>query len=198
MATALRYRGYQSLYVDIASRGKESLGLSVQYAVHPSNIGCFILRFIVHGKGIDPKNYTHLTYREPAEFLIEPTAEQPTAEKFKGVRLNKIALPVFKPAVRHHEVDSYALKFAVWSQVTDWVAAQVVAEGFTITVTDLAAEIRGLVVPDTTVHVENILQFPDLTAPEQQAAALKLVKKPEPEPDEDEDVEGDEPKEWLN
>ena len=47
--------------------------------------------------------------------------------------------------------------------------------------------------------VECIIEFPKLDAPEQQAAALKLVQKPEPEADgrrQDED-ETDE-KEWLN
>jgi hypothetical protein len=205
VSNPLRYRGSHNWYVDIAVREAEQLGFAMQYASHPSGIGCFILRFIVHGKGIDPKNYKHLTFREEAKFLI-PATPTTSAEVFNGVRLNKIAIPVFKPAVQHHEVAGFAFKFGVWPLVTQWVAAQVEAEGFTLTVENLQAIIRDLVILPSTPEesVTCLLEFPDLTAPEQQAAALKLVKKPvEDEDEDDSDIEedGDEDeddKEWLN
>ena len=58
------------------------------------------------------------------------------------------------------------------------------AEGFGITVPDLQTVIQGLVVPPSTpeASVTSVIEFPKLDAPEQKAAALKLVKQPEPEP----------------
>ena len=129
----LRYRGYNSHYVDIAVRGAdEHLGFAIEYAVHPSGVGCFILRFIAHGKGVDPKNYKHLTYRESAKFVIPATETSPTAEIFKGLRLTKVAIPVFKPAIQRHEVGTFGDQFNVWAPLTEWVAAQVAAEGFSV------------------------------------------------------------------
>jgi hypothetical protein len=199
----LRYRGWRSQYVDIASRNaNEFLGLAIEYAVHPNGLGCFILRFIVHGKGVTESKYQHLTYREPAEFII-PGGEGKSAEKFKGLRLNKVAVPVFAPAVYRHEVDHFATKFNLWPVLTEWIAEQVVAEGFTIAVEDLQAIIRELVVLPASPEegVKSVLEFPDLNAPEQKVFAMKQVKKPAPEPDEDiedEDGDEDEDKEWLN
>jgi hypothetical protein len=191
--------------VDIASRNtSEFLGLAIEYAVHPNGLGCFILRFIVHGTGVmdDPAKYKHLTYREPAEFII-PGGEGKSAEKFKGLRLNKVAVPVFSPAVFKHEVDHFATKFNLWPVLTEWIAEQVVAEGFTVSVEDLQAIVRELVVPPQSVEgeVKSVLAFPDLSAPEQKVFAMKQAKKPAPEPEEDlddEDGDEDEDKEWLN
>jgi hypothetical protein len=202
----LRYRGWRSTYADVASRnGNEFLGLSIEYAAHPSGIGCFILRFIVHGKGVDPKNYKHLTYREMAEFVI-PGGEGKSSEKFKGLRLNKIAVPVFSPAVFRHEVDEFATKFNLWPVLTEWIAEQIAAEGFTVTVENLQETIRSLaILPSSEAGaVKSVLEFPDLNAPEQKVFAMKQAKKPAPEPTEDEDLDdedgdGDEEdKEWLN
>jgi hypothetical protein len=201
--TPLRYQGWQSSYVDIATRHTEHLGLAVEYAVHPSGIGCFIVRLVAHGKGVNPVNYKHLTYREPAKFVVPASAAHPVPEKITGLRLNKIALPVFAPAVQRHEIDHFATKFGVWTAVSEWLAAQVASEGFTLTV-DLPQELRNLLVIPTTPEatVTSALTFPDLTAPEQTAAALKLVKKPEPDEDDVEDDDGDEDetegKDWLN
>ena len=198
----LRYRGYNSQYVDIAVRGAdEHLGLAIEYAAHPSGIGCFIVRFIAHGKGVDPKSFKHLTYRESAKFLIPPTEGNPTPEIFKGLRLTKVAIPVFKPAIQRHEVAVFGDQFNVWPQVAGWVVEQATTEGFTITVPNLESTIRDLVVLPTTAPgtVESVLDFPKLDAPEQKAAALKLVKNPEPEEvDDEEDGEESDDKEWLN
>ena len=62
----LRYRGYASSYVDIASRGgNEFIGLGLQYAKHPDGTGCLIVRFVAHGDGIKKGGFTHLLVREP-------------------------------------------------------------------------------------------------------------------------------------
>ena len=208
-AAPFRFRGTNARYVDIAARNEERIGLSVEYAAHPSNVGCFILRFVAHGQGLSPANYKHLTYRESAKFLVLSGGASLHAEVFKGTRLNKIAIKAFDPAVKPWEVDDFALKFDVWLKLSEWVAAQVLAEGFTlIDGIDLYKEIRESVVSKwantPSDNVKSVLEFPDLAAPEQQAAAMKLVKKPEPEPD-DEDPDADEdedsdddPKGWLN
>ena len=190
--TPLRYRGQNSRYVDIAVRNQEHLGFAIEYALHPSGIGCFILRFVVHGKGIDPKNYKHLTYRESAQFLISETATS-SAEVIDGVRLNKLAIKAFEPAVPKHEVHKFAVKFGTWNLLSEWVAEQVEAEGFTVTV-DLQHEIQSQFIPPVTPEetVKSIIELPNLAAPEEKAAALKLVKKPKADPDDDFDEDEDE------
>jgi len=198
----LRYRGSNNRYVDIAVRGAdEHLGLGVDYAVHPSGTGCFILRFVVHGNDVDPKNYKHLMYRESAKFVTEGT-DPKSGEVFKGVRLNKIAIPAFAPAVKRHEINKFAEKFGIWALLEEWIAEQAKAEGFLVTV-NLPQEIRQLVIGTETPEdaVKSVIEFPDLTSQEYQSHGLKQVKAPvedpEPDTDEDDDSESDE-KEWLN
>jgi len=198
----LRYRGSSNKYVDIAIRGTdEAMGLNVEYAAHPNGIGCFIVRFVVHGEGVSPAGYKHLTYRETAKFATMPTGTDIPA-MFKGVRLNKLAIPVFKPAVFPHEVAGHADALGIWPLVTEWIAEQVTTEGFVLTV-DLQAEIKAMVtfkVPETTGKVESVIDFPNLADTAHQKAAAKLAKKPvDDDDDEDADLDEDEDddKDWL-
>jgi len=200
--TPFRYRGSASSYVDIALRGAdEHLGIALQYEKHPSSgIGCFIIRFVTHGKEATPTSYTHFTFREDkANFAAPgPDGSFQHAQVFRGIRLNKFAIPVFQPAVQKHELGKYADQFDVWDALSNWVDAQAKAEGFTVTV-DLPVILRGLVVPEETpeVEVKVILQFPDFQSPEYQVAAKGQVEKPAPEPVEDEDDEDNDAEEWL-
>jgi hypothetical protein len=181
----------------------EFLGISVEYAIHPKGVGCFILRFVVHGKGANPKNYKHLTYRESAKFVI-PATQTTSGEVIKGFRLNKIAVPVFQPPVRPQEVDKFATKLNVWPLLEEWITETVQAEGFSL-IADLKTELRRIVCGIETPEdsIKSVIEFPNLSDPEQQAAALSQVQKPVDEdddpdkedPDEDEENEG---KDWLN
>lgn len=200
MTEPLRYRGQSNSYVDIAIRGTdEHLGLGLDYAVHPqTGVGCFLVRFVVHGPGVEPTKYhNHLTYREMAKFVLPATATT-GAEVFHGVRLNKLAIPVFQPAVRKRELDKFAQKFGIWPMLTEWIAEQVTADGFTVTV-ELQQEIQKLLVdpPTPEESVKSVIEFPDLTAPEHKALAMKQAQKPVAV-DEDEDEDDGEKKDWLN
>jgi len=208
-AAPFRFHGTNARYVDIGARGTERLSLSVEYAPHYSNVGYFILRFVAHGDGVKTTNFKHLMYRQQAKFItMDP--DKAIQEAFRGFRLNKIAVPAFKPAVKPWEVDEFALKLDIWLKLEEWVKAQMAAEGFTlIDGIDLYKEIRTgalhrLPAPPTpTENVTSVLEFPDLEAPAQQAASLKLVQKPEADEDEDTDLDGDEDededdKDWLN
>lgn len=198
------FRGWNSRYADIAARGdNEALAVAVEYAIHPSNVGCLIVRFVVHGEGAAPGNYKHLTFRESAKFVIPPSEENPHSQTFKALRLNKVAIPVFKPAVKRHEVEPYAEQFGTWVSLAAWIAEQVTAEGFTLLLAPeaLVALLRERIVGTPTGEVQNVLELPDLTAPAQQASALKAVVKPEPDSDEDEEdeeEEDDDTPDWLN
>jgi len=206
MSEVLRYRGSRNEYLDIATRGggvsaegvsppDEFLGISADYAIHPKGIGCLIIRFVVHGKGANPKNYKHLTYRESAQFVIP---------LFKGYRLNKIAIPVFQPPVKIGEVDKFAAKLNVWAQVEDFVVKTAQAEGFALTVENLQDEIRLMVIGLDTPEdaVKSVIEFPNLDAPEQQAFAGSQAQKPvdeDDDPDKEDDEDDDKPeKDWLN
>lgn len=201
----LRYRGSHSHYVDIAVRGTdEHLGLGVEYAVHPSGVGCFILRFVVHSASkLNPANYKHFAFRESAKFVIPDSGSKYNGEVIRGVRLNKIAIPVFEPAVQRHEVEKFAAKFGIFQTLTEWVAEQVQAEGFNLTV-NLQKEIEGLVLPPTTSkEVKSVVQYPDLKNPDYQKQVLKQAKppvddEPEEEDEDEEDEDDSDDKEWLN
>lgn len=203
IAEPLKFRGSSSRYIDIGVRGDDFLAASVEYAVHPSNIGCFIVRFVAHGKSLDPLSFKHLTYREEkAQFLIPASKDNPSNEVFNGIRLNKLALPAFKPAIKPYEVADKGTEFGLFLVVADWIGQQAQLDGFTLLTeaSALAAEFRNFfTLPPTEGTIENILELPDLTTAENKKAALKLVQKPEPEEDtEDEDGDEDEDKEWLN
>jgi len=192
----LRYFGSSNQYVDFAIRGEgEFLGVGVDYAKHPSGVGCFVVRFVAHGAA-NPLEFKHLSYREPAQFVI-PSGTMP--ELFEGFRLDKVAFGVFEPAVQKRELDFFATKYGVWSLLTNWIADQAMLEGFTVVV-DLEKEIKSLLIarPSNVDEVTCVLRFPDLTSPEYRASLKPVVK---PEPEEDEDDNGDEPpptKGWTN
>ena len=86
--------------------------------------------------------------------------------------------------------------------MTEWVAEQVEAEGFTVTVDLQDGDSQAGVVPYTSPdNVESMSDFPKLDAPEQKAAALKLVQKPESEEEDTDEDGGDDyngKKDWLN
>lgn len=203
----LRYRGQSSVYVDVATRGTdEFLGVSLQYAIHPSNVGCFIVRFAAHGDDVNPKNFKHLTYRDQSKYSTI-VGEGEIQALIKGIRLNKLALKVFSPAPHPALIQKLADDFNVWTLLAEWVAEQATTEGFTLYPVDLAATLReSTPVPALPVVPEGltcVLDLPKLDAPEEQAHALKLVgKKPvsddEDEDDEDEDEKDEDDPEWLN
>jgi len=196
----LRYRGSYSQYVDIAIRGEEHLGISAQYQIHPSNVGFVIIRFVSHGAGKPkPENYTRLSLREGAKFKTFGDH----SEVFHGVRLNKVAVPVFKPAVQPFEVGAFAVTSNLYPTLAAWVAEQITAEGFELTVPDVAALIQDQIEiqPTDPSTVESVVEFPDLTDPKNKTKAKKSYT-PDPEPEDEEDEDGDESDEesedWLN
>jgi hypothetical protein len=186
--------------MDIASRldSKEWLGLAVDYAVHPSGVGCFILRFVVHGEGVSPvTKLVHFTFREKAKFVSFGPGMH---TMIKGIRVNKVAIPVFAPAIQKYEIEKYAEQFGIWAPITEWVAEQAKADGFELTV-DLVKALPALLLgPVTEGDVKCIMEFPDLQGPEQQMASKHMMQKPEPDddPDADEEDEDEDTKDWLN
>lgn len=203
LVAPFRYRGAANAYVDIAVRGETSLGLGLQYAVHPTNVGYLIVRFVAHGGSVAPKGFTHLSYREPAQFAAAgEDGSYAHASVFNGARLNKVAIPVFSPAVHKLEVAEYAAEYDLWDKIAGWVTAQVTAEGFALTVEDLDAVIRDLVVPPAPPKTEGVtfvLELPSFDAPK----PPKLVPPPVAdvegdEADDEEDDEEKEEKDWLN
>jgi hypothetical protein len=196
MATPLRYRGYRSEYVDVAVRDTQHLGIGIEYAVHPvEKVGCFILRFVVHGKDVKDTDFTYLNLREGAHFI----SEGDHATSIKGYRLNKVVIKVFHPGVHKNELGKYADKFGIWGPLTEWVTEQITAEGFTVTA-NVEQELRRLLVPETpdSAEVKSVLEFPDMSADKKsKKVGLKLVENP-PADDEDDEDDDEEEKDWLN
>jgi hypothetical protein len=128
------------------------------------------------------------------------------AELFKGYRLNKIAIPVFQPPVRPQEVEKFAEKLNVWALVEAWIVETVQAEGFVLVAPDLQSVLRLMVCGESTPEdaVKSVIEFPNLSAPEQQAFANSQAQKPEEDEedpdkeDPDEDDDDAKEKDWLN
>jgi hypothetical protein len=180
--------------VDIAIRGaNEHLGISLAYGAHPSGIGAMVVRFVAHGDVV-PSKFTHLSYREKAKFC----AHGPNGKEIiKGVRLNKVVIKFCAPAVTPFELDAYATKFGFWPQLTEWVAEQVQAEGFTPTV-NLEQELKALLIPPTTQgEVKSVIEFPNMATPEQKAASLSQPSASEDEDTDQDDEDDDDKPDWL-
>jgi len=190
-----QYVGSRSRYHDIATRGTEALGLAVEYAPHPNGKGYFIIRFVAHGK--EGASYSHFHNREKAKFLaLDANGHKPNhAEIFKGVRLNKLAIPVFEKAVHPYEVLTFGDELGVWDVVADWIVEQLAAEGFSLVEgANVADLVRSLFVLPTTPKeaVATAFEFPDLTAEKKQVPFKPhLVKDDEDDDDGDDDDDND-------
>jgi hypothetical protein len=193
-----RYRGSSNEYTDIATRGGEVMGLGIQYAIHPgSGIGHILVRFVAHGDGqFEP--FKHFQLRAHAQF--KDLADG--GKSFVGVRLNKLAIPVFSPAPIINDVVAFGDKLGVWVSLTDWITDQLVADGFVpiLNILDyIKAELGGIAVPFEQVKL--VIEFPDLAAAKKSAASYASSHKAshddddgdedEEQDDEDEDDDGD-------
>lgn len=199
---AQKYRGSKTHYVDIAIRGNDTLGIGIDYAVHPQqNAGYLLVRFVAHGPNLSPDSFSHLVLRDTAQFL-KVGEDETQAEVFKGVRLNKVPVKLFEPPIYAHEVSQYADKFDLWPLLTDWIVTQVTAEGFILTV-DLQDEIKALLTPPvppvTEEPVTCLYEFPNLVEVKAayQAKATLAAEEVE-EKDDDDGDEGPVKKDWLN
>lgn len=170
MATVLkRYKGSANEYTDIATRGNEAIGLGLQYAVHPeSGTGHILVRFVAHSDTGQFEPFTHFHPRQSARFR-----DFGTDKSFNGVRLNKLAIPVFSPAPILNDVVLFGDKLGVWALLADWITDQLVADGFVPTVPSILehirAELQGISVPFESVKM--VISLPDLVAEKKSAVA---------------------------
>jgi hypothetical protein len=123
------FTGSHNDYIEIASRGKETLGLSLVYAIHPMNgMGAVIARFVAYcPKTHNLGKFEHFTPREEGKFK---TAE---GHEFIGTRLNREIIPIFKPGPMPLKMLVLADKFLFWDLLFDWVSERVKGEtGFVL------------------------------------------------------------------
>jgi hypothetical protein len=120
------FTGSHNDYLEIATRGKETMGLSLVYAIHPVNgIGAVLARFVVYApKTHNVGKFTQLTPREEAAFKKD-------GHQFVGTRLNREIIPLFSPGPTPLKMLSLCDKYVFWDILHDWVNERVKAEGFT-------------------------------------------------------------------
>jgi len=200
MTEILKYRGSRAHYEDVAAKNDVRLGLSVEYAAHPYNdTGYIAVRFVVrHVTQIKPESsafgeFTHFKMRDKADFATLGDH----ATTFKGRRLNKVLVPVFKPAPCGHTVAEVGDSLNVWTPIATWIAEQIEKEGFMLLLpdADLATWVRAQVAGEPQAPSELVLDLPDL-----KKSSAKKSYKASDEDDEDDDDNDDEDdvKGWVN
>lgn len=179
-----QFRGDANTYDSIATRGNQTIGLSLSYLIH-QNIGCVAVRFVMFGE-VDIAPFTHFVVRESAQFLKLEDGKD-TDEKFVGARLNKTLIPLLKPAPKNASLSLYMEKFAIYQKIAEWVMQQVDAEGFESTVnmlTCVKSQLGG--VSDTQNGVAEVgVAYPDLTEQKKQYLEYLAAKKKQKEVEED-------------
>lgn len=167
-----KFKGDSNIYTEVATRGAETMGLCLDYAIHGSGVGCLIVRFVAYSttKAFEPFN--HFVMRQHAQFKALDDAgatlkgEDGHSVKFLGVRLNKIAVPMFNPGPPSAFVAQFLDSFSMYPVLADWIAEQIQADGFTLTVPTLVTLLQdALTVPlSKPEDSKMVLDFPDLAA----------------------------------
>jgi hypothetical protein len=120
------FTGSANDYIEIAKRGKETLGLSLMYALHPqTGVGVVVTRFVVycpttHNLG----EFKHFTPREEGKFKTMEGAE------FIGMRLNRNIIPMFSPGPMPLKMLDLSDKFMFWDLLFDWTKDRVKSDDF--------------------------------------------------------------------
>lgn len=206
------YRGVNARYVDIGSRGTDCLGLGIQYEPGSDGVGYVVVRFVVHS---DPLNgqigpFNHFQIREPGKYVtLNDDGSQPDhAEMFRGFRLNKVAVPVFTPAVQSWKVIETGTQLQSLPKLAAWILDQAQQDNFVVPGGDEAVlEVihRFLTVEQPPVEVavdpQDAFQTIDLKAQKQQGSHHHFVpddddpdpntlEKDDPDDDPEDDDEG--------
>lgn len=194
---AAKFRGDSNHYIDLATRGKQIIGLSLEYLTHMS-VGCLVVRFVAHGE-VKITPFNHFVVRESAKFVgLDDKGE--ATEKFLGVRLNKVLIPLIQPAVPRAMLEQFLIKFSLCEKVASWVADQVASEGFKLIDKDLINVVRNMLVdkiPDMEVVQEVNFPYPDLLA-QKEAWIAYQAKKADADDEDDDDDEKVECKHTIN
>lgn len=161
--TMKSFKGSSNAYVDIGVRSDgETLALGLEYASHPSGTGYLVTRFVAHSPDGTLNPLTHFAVRAKATFRTE------TGEKFDGTRLDKVAFPIFEPAVPPCVFGKFAEEHDIFPKIAAWIGSQMEKDGF-VPLVNLEEAVRFLLVPETTA--KNVLEFPDIAALRNEAKA---------------------------
>ena len=154
MVVSKVFFGTHNTYMELAARGAEVLGFSLQYYTDPdSGIGLMVGRFVLHA----PKNafgtFKFLVPRDLGQFHYE--LDQP----FQGLRFQRWGIPVFMPGPPLAALLQHCDKFQIWNMLADWIAELCKEEGFSLLLPGsgaLPVELRSLVAGEHAVTDENL------------------------------------------
>jgi len=196
MEDVKRFRGTGTEYIEIGQRGEEKIGLGISYAVHPNGTGMLIARFVASSENGQFQGFKVFVDRYSDQFRVLDADGHDTDQKFIGVRLNKVAIPLFYPPPHPMYVGPMMEHFKVWPVIAGWITEQLATDGFTVSVKDLEGVLKmllGFKIPDPE-QVKMVLEFPDLVAyhqKKQQKKAHKSAPHAELESDPDDDPDPD-------
>jgi hypothetical protein len=157
------FKGSSNIYAEIAQRKNEVLGLHLEYRTHPANgVGFLLVRFVAYSKDGEKMKFTHFAAREKTTFVL------PSDNLRKGMRLNRVPIPLFTPGVTRFDVGVLGDEAGIWPIIGSWITEQVKAEGFDLIVDDMSAYVRSQFTNTTEGKPELILEFPDLTSAPQE------------------------------
>ena len=195
------FKGSDNIYANIATKGSQTLGLSLVYALHPlAKTGALIVRFVVHSKeGIGAiGKFKFFKRRENAPFKTIPGGEN-----FSGVRLNKLAIPIFHPGTSLHKFLQLCEKFQIWEILSDWVIERCQADGFTVTQPGelgsiMAKLVSGDINSNDDDEVKLVIEFPnfgDAIEPVSFPSSIAGVSEGESGEDEEDEIDEEEKEE---
>jgi hypothetical protein len=162
MAEPYFFTGSHNTYLDIAVRGKDHLGLSLQYVLHSTNgMGGLLTRFVAWNPMSvnEIKGFKYLPIRGIGEFKTSD------GETFQGVRFTKLVIPVFQPGPSPLEFVHLADKMLVFDVLADWVQERCKEEGFTpLFEAELKEHLKNLVAGESSSgdNFNLVLELPNL------------------------------------
>jgi hypothetical protein len=152
------YQGSTQKYVEIAFRGKETMLLNVDFVFLPNTTTLVaIIRFVCLIESdayADVVKFKAFTSRGLRDYKAENEAT------VHGLALDRVIVPLFNN-VCPHAILSLGDHFEIWSVLSDYVNAQLMADGFVLSVEDLSKEIRNMA-PDPIDAAQFILEMDKL------------------------------------
>jgi hypothetical protein len=167
--TVASFMGQNFKYSEIAIRDNETIGICLQFGVHPQTRALFaIIRFvcIADGAYAECAKFKHFTSRGMSLYTKE------TGKQTQGHKLNRVLIPIATgQGTCPHTVRAIGDHFEIWTVLANWITEQLDAEGFVLSVFNLPQLLRECT-PDPVDQVTLALELPkDInqaeTAPEE-------------------------------
>ena len=172
--TVKRYRGTTGTYVDVATRGNEILGLSLQYSLNRlEDRSGLLVRFAARSEDGSHQPFTRFSQRQQTQYRFLDDGGHKSGEYFPVIQLNKFSIPVVSPAMPPEQFKTWVQDTNTLDVIAEWLMEQIQAEGFTlIDAENFKAFVLEQIIP-TPPAPKLMLEFPDLVEYQQEHQAYQ-------------------------